>query len=100
MPYQTETEEVIVAEEESEADLDSPWHVVVSDDPVNLMGFVTMVFRRVFGFSEEKATQHMLEVHHLGESVVWTGQREKAEHYVHQLQSYQLLATLRKADGD
>jgi ATP-dependent Clp protease adaptor protein ClpS len=100
MPSQTDTEEIAIVEAESEVDLDTPWHVVVSDDPVNLMNFVTLVFRRVFGYSEEKATQHMLEVHQLGESVVWTGQREKAEHYVHQLQSYQLLATLRKTSGE
>lgn len=100
MPLQTDTEEIAVVETESDADLDTPWHVVVFDDPVNLMGFVTLVFRRVFGYSEEQATRHMLEVHHLGKSIVWTGEREKAEHYVQQLQSYQLLAALRKSSGD
>ena len=100
MPLETDTEEISIVETESAPDLDTPWHVVVFDDPVNLMGFVTLVFRRVFGYSEEKATKHMLEVHHLGESVVWTGPREKAEFYVQQLLSYQLLAALRKASGE
>lgn len=97
MSFDTDTQETTVIETRSEDDLDSPWQVVVFNDPVNLMGFVTMVLRRIFGYSEQKATQLMLEVHHLGRSVVWTGEREKAEHYVQQLQSHQLLAAMRRA---
>ncbi len=74
-----------------------PWNVVVHNDPVNLMSYVTMVFRRVFGFPRERAEKHMLEVHQLGRSIVWTGDREKAELYVQQLHSYLLLATLESA---
>jgi len=55
------------------------------------------VFRRVFGFSKEKAEQHMLEVHQKGRSVVWSGGRERAELYVQQLHSYLLLATLERS---
>jgi ATP-dependent Clp protease adaptor protein ClpS len=98
MPFKTDTGTTTVFETQSEADLDVPWHVVVFNDPVNLMGFVTLVLRRIFGYSEEEATRLMLEVHHLGQSIVWTGAREKAEHYVQELQSYQLLAALRKAE--
>ncbi len=76
--------------------LDVPWQVVVHNDPVNLMSYVTLVFKRVFGFSTEKATQHMLEVHQKGRSILWSGPREKAELYVQQLQSYLLLATLER----
>ena len=82
----------------TEADLDQPWNVIVFDDPVNYMGFVTLVLRRVFGYNEEKATGMMLEVHHKGKSVVWTGVREKAEFYVQQLQTYQLLCAIKKAE--
>ncbi len=96
MSFDTDTQETTVVETRSEAELDLPWNVIVFNDPVNLMGFVTMVLRRIFGYSEEKATQLMLEVHHLGRSVVWTGEREKAEFYVQQLQSYQLLAAMEK----
>ncbi|MDD5350937.1 MAG: ATP-dependent Clp protease adaptor ClpS, partial [Chthoniobacteraceae bacterium] len=46
--------------------LETPWNVVVHNDPVNLMSYVTLVFRRVFGFSKDKAEKHMLEVHHKG----------------------------------
>lgn len=78
--------------------LDVPWNVVVHNDPVNLMSYVTMVFRRVLGFSREKAVRHMLEVHHKGRSLVWSGERERAEAYVEQLHGYLLLATLERAE--
>lgn len=94
----TELEELTVVETADEVDL--PWCVVVYDDPVNLMSFVQLVFRRVFGYSEQKADALMMEVHNAGRSVVWTGEREKAELYVQQLQSYQLLAAMeRVGDG-
>ncbi|NNE93190.1 MAG: ATP-dependent Clp protease adapter ClpS [Verrucomicrobiales bacterium] len=91
-------DEITITETETDTDLDTPWNVIVFNDPVNLMSFVTMVFRRVFGYSDEKAGKHMLEVHQLGQSVLWTGAREKAEMYVQQLQSYQLLTSMQKAD--
>ncbi len=75
-----------------------PWMVVVHNDPVNLMSYVTMVFQRLFGFSLERARRHMLEVHHKGRSIVWTGEREKAEFHVQQLHGYLLLATLERAE--
>lgn len=70
------------------------WRVVVLNDPVNLMSYVVMVFRRVFGFDETRARQHMLEVHERGRSVLWTGAREPAEGYVFQLQQWHLTAVL------
>ncbi len=77
--------------------LDVPWNVVVHDDPVNLMGYVTWVFMKIFGYPEARAHKHMLEVHEQGRSIVWTGAREKAEFYTQQLQAHQLKATLEKA---
>lgn len=96
MPIETEEQTTVITETETDADLDHPWNVIVYDDPVNLMGFVTLVLRRIFGYTEEKATALMLEVHKGGKSVVWTGNREKAEFYVQQLQSHQLLAAMKK----
>jgi ATP-dependent Clp protease adaptor protein ClpS len=84
-------------ETDTDADLQSPWNVIVYNDPVNLMPYVTMVFQRVFGYPEAKATQMMLDVHQKGKCVVWSGEREKAEYYVQQLQSHQLQATMKKA---
>jgi ATP-dependent Clp protease adaptor protein ClpS len=85
-------------EEETRAKeaLDVPWQVVVHNDPVNLMSYVTMVFQRVFGYPRDKAERHMLEVHHKGRSILWSGLRERAELYVQQLHGYLLLATIEK----
>ena len=89
----------VIQIEETAADsaLDAPWNVIVRNDPINLMNYVTMVFMRVFGYPREKAERHMLEVHRKGRSLVWSGGREQAEHYVHQLHSYQLLAQMEKS---
>src|SRR2546421_7554411 len=92
----TVTNPTVETSTESEEALDIPWQVVVHNDPVNLMTYVTMVFQRVFGYPREKAERHMLEVHHHGRSVLWSGVRERAELYVQQLHGYLLLATLEK----
>ncbi|MGB1874013.1 MAG: ATP-dependent Clp protease adapter ClpS [Akkermansiaceae bacterium] len=73
-----------------------PWNVVVLNDPVNLQGYVTMVFKRVFGYDQTKAEALMMEVHTQGRSVVWSGAREKAELYVAQLHGWQLQTTMEK----
>lgn len=87
-----------IVQHETKVEIGTPWNVVVHNDPVNLMSYVTMVFQKVFGYSKEKAQKHMLEVHHNGRSIVWTGVRERAELYVQQLHGYLLLATLEKSD--
>ena len=79
--------------------LDVPWNVVVHDDPVNLMDYVTLVFVKVFGYSQVRATKLMMEVHQAGRSVVWTGARERAELYTQQLQGIQLKTSMEKS-GD
>jgi len=76
---------------------DLPWLVVVHNDPVNLMSYVALVFRRIFGWSRERAERHMMEVHTKGRSVVWSGGREQAEHYVQQLHAALLLARIEKS---
>ncbi len=70
------------------------WKVIVLNDPVNLMSYVVMVFKKVFSFDEVTARRHMLEVHEQGRSVVWMGLREPAEAYVFTLQQWHLTATL------
>ncbi len=79
---------------ETKARLQDVWRVVVLNDPVNLMSYVVMVFKKVFGFDEMKARKHMLEVHEQGRSVVWTGVREQAEAYVFTLQQWHLQAII------
>ncbi len=90
----TETEIAPTVDADERDSLAPTWQVLVFNDPVNLMSFVTLILRRIFGYSEQKATELMLQVHHRGRAIVWTGEREKAEFYVQQLQSHQLLASM------
>lgn len=94
-----ETDVAQASQTQGKAATEQPWTVVVHNDPITKMDYVTMVFQRVFGFARGRAERHMLEVHQTGRSVVWSGSRERAELYVQQLHGYQLLATLEKA-GD
>lgn len=79
--------------------IDNPWLTVVWDDPVNLMSYVTYVFRTYFGYSEERARRLMLQVHHEGHAVVAEGPRETMEVHVQAMHSYGLWATL-APEGD
>ena len=81
---------------EAETALDRLWNVVVWNDPINLMSYVTFVFQKLFGYSRELATRLMLEVHHRGRSIVASAEREKGEYYVTRLHQYGLQATLEK----
>ncbi len=76
-----------------------PWSVIVHDDPVSLMSYVTKVFQDVFGYSLAKSERLMMEVHQDGLSAVWSGPREQAELHVSKLQARHLLATLEQVDG-
>ena len=73
---------------------DRPWVVIVWNDPINLMSYVSMVLQKLFGYSHEKANQLMLEVHNDGKSVVSQGTREKAELDVFRLHEHGLWATM------
>lgn len=73
---------------------DRPWLVIVWNDPVNLMSYVTYVFQKLFGYSKEKATKLMLDVHHKGRAVVSSGPRERAELDVNRLHQHGLWATM------
>ena len=99
-PNTTEQPGVIqIIQTGTKSELATPWNVIVHNDPINLMNYVTMVLMRVFGYPRDKANKMMLEVHNLGRSLVWSGGREQAEHYVHQLHGYQLLATMEKSEA-
>jgi len=73
---------------------DRPWIVIVWNDPVNLMSYVVFVLQKLFGYSREKATRLMLQVHREGKAAVSEGTREKAEADVARLHGYGLWATL------
>lgn len=76
----------------------SPWVTIVWDDPVNLQSYVTYVFMELFGYSKEKATELMLQVHNEGKAIVSTGSREEMEHDVARLHEFGLWATIQRGD--
>ena len=96
----TQTIEAPIEVEEHETDdvvgHDRPWIVIVWNDPINLMSYVTFVFQKLFGYSKAKATKLMLQVHEEGKAVVSSGTREKCELDVSKLHAYGLWATLRQ----
>ena len=79
-----------------EFERDKPWIVIVWNDPINLMSYVTHVFMTVFGYSKAKAEKLMLDVHQRGRAVVSSGTREKAELDVFRLHEHGLWATMRQ----
>jgi ATP-dependent Clp protease adaptor protein ClpS len=82
-----------------DTDIDRPWIVLVWNDPINLMSYVTLVLQKLFGYSLEKATALMLDVHHKGRAVVSNGTRERAELDVYRLHEHGLWATMQKEDA-
>ncbi len=82
--------------DETDLEPDVPWIVLVWNDPINLMSYVTFVLQKVFGYSKEKAEGMMLDVHHKGRAVVSNGTREKAELDVFRLHEHGLWATMQQ----
>ena len=89
-----------VAEPDIDIDLevesDTPWVVLVWNDPINLMSYVAFVFQKLFGYSEQKANALMLDVHQKGRAVVSNGSKEDAEADVARLHEHGLWATMQK----
>ncbi len=81
---------------QDEPEHDRPWVVIVWNDPINLMSYVTLVFQKLFGYNKAKATKLMLQVHHEGKAVVSSGTREKAEYDVSRLHGHGLWATMQR----
>ena len=78
---------------------DKPWQTIVWNDPVNLMSYVTYVFRTYFGYPKAEAERLMLAVHHEGRAVVATGNREEMERHVEAMHDFGLWATLQREDA-
>ncbi len=74
------------------------WVTIVWDDPVNLMSYVTYVFRTYFGHPEPEAERLMQQVHRQGRAVVSSGSREEMERDVSAMHEYGLWATLQLDD--
>ena len=62
------------------------------------MSYVTFVFQKLFGYSREKATKLMLDVHEKGKAIVSSGSRERAELDVFRLHEHGLWATMQQSD--
>ena len=73
---------------------DIPWN-----DPVNLMTYVSYVFRSHFGYSRARAEELMLQVHNNGKAIVFTGSREDAEKHTQAMHAWGLLATFEKVEN-
>ena len=91
MPETEERTETVV-----ESQLDQPWVTIVWNDPVNLMSYVSFVFRSYFGFDRAEAERRMLQVHHEGRALVASGPREAMERHVEAMHEYGLWATVAK----
>ena len=87
----TELENILAA--------DTPWNVIVWNDPVNLMTYVAYVFRSHFGYSRARAEELMLQVRHNGKAIVFTGPREDAEKHTQAMHAWGLLATFEKVEN-
>ena len=83
-------------EDEVDEQHDRPWVVIVWNDPINLMSYVTLVLQKLFGYSRARATRLMLQVHNDGKAVVSSGTREKAELDVSRLHAHGLWATMQQ----
>ena len=92
-PAEVEVSEPVVEERWQEERL---WIVIVWNDPINLMSYVTLVFQRLFGYSLARATKLMLQVHNEGKAVVSSGNREKSELDVARLHAHGLWATMQQ----
>ena len=92
-PAEVEVREPSLEEDWQE---ERPWIVIVWNDPINLMSYVTLVFQKLFGYSLAQATKLMLQVHNDGKAVVSSGNREKMELDVARLHAHGLWATMQQ----
>lgn len=87
------------AEVEQQSALDTPWVALVWNDPVNLMTYVSYVFRSYFGYSPERAEELMLQVHNNGRAVVASGSREEMERHTEAMHDFGLWATVQRQEA-
>lgn len=73
-----------------------PWIVLVWNDPINLMSYVTFVLQKLFGYPKAKADRLMMQVHTEGRAVVANGPRETCEMHVFRLHEHGLWATMQR----
>jgi ATP-dependent Clp protease adaptor protein ClpS len=81
---------------DEDTSVERPWIVLVWNDPINLMSYVSFVFQKLFGYSKDKADELMMDVHEKGRAVVASGPREKSEIDVFRLHEHGLWATMQQ----
>lgn len=81
------------------SDLGGDWRVIVRNDDHNTFDHVAETLARVLpGVSLERGHQLANAIHNDGQTIVWSGPRELAEHYWQQLDSAGLtMAPLERA---
>ncbi|MDO8107112.1 ATP-dependent Clp protease adapter ClpS [Isoptericola sp. b441] len=84
--------------EETVSQRGDSWCTVVWNDPVNLMTYVTYVFRSYFGYPADRAERLMREVHELGRATVSRGLREQMEVDVQAMHGFGLWATVQPVE--
>jgi ATP-dependent Clp protease adaptor protein ClpS len=94
----TAPEQIDVPTHDEEHEWAKPWLVIVHNDPINLMSYVTWVLQTLFGYPRTKAEKLMMDVHTKGRAVVSSGPREKAESDCFRLHGYGLWATMSRSD--
>ena len=85
-------------EESAVSERGDSWTTVVWNDPVNLMSYVSYVFRSYFGYPADLAERLMRDVHERGRATVSRGPREQMETDVQAMHGFGLWATVQAAD--
>ena len=75
----------------SGSDLDAPWQVIVLNDDHNTFEGVAGALSSVLpGVSYDQGMALANRIHSSGRAIVWSGHRERAEHYWSQLEAHGL----------
>ena len=98
MPVRTAPVETERPTRREDRDRARPWLVIVWNDPINLMSYVTYVLQKLFGYPRPKAHRLMMQVHTEGRAVVSQGSKEKAELDTSRLHAHGLWATMKRDD--
>jgi ATP-dependent Clp protease adaptor protein ClpS len=85
---------------EEELAYDHPWQVIVWNDPVNLMNYVTGIFIEVLKVTKDKAEVLMQTVHVEGKAIVADGTQDHCQELVATLGAYGLWSTMSKTGGN
>lgn len=74
--------------EETDTDLEPPYHLVLLDDDSHTYGYVIHMLASVFGYSKEKGFAIACVVDSEGRAIVMTGSRDEAERKQGQIHSF------------